>query len=174
MRLIKEMYHKDPLPIEGKAIYREAVRGIILKGDSLLMIFSPQNGDYKFPGGGVNAGETHEKALLREIQEECGALLRHIEKEFGKIIEYDIPLEKDYDVFKMTSYYYLCKVKENFSDQNLDPYEEKLGFKPVWIDVETAIENNKSIINSCSQEKARWIIRDTLILKEIKIMKKEA
>ena len=42
---------------------REAVRAIILKGEQVLMVYSPVNGDYKFPGGGVQDGEDHQVAL---------------------------------------------------------------------------------------------------------------
>lgn len=51
-------------------IFREAVRGIIKHENKLLMVYSSKDGDYKFPGGGVDVGETHEEALVREIREE--------------------------------------------------------------------------------------------------------
>lgn len=174
MTFIKEIYHKENLDLNGKIITREAVRGIILKGKKVLMIFSSKNGDYKFPGGGVETGESYKETLRREIQEECGALVSQIERRIGKAIEYDRPIEKDYDVFKMTSYYYICKVEENYCDQNLDQYEKELDFKPVWVDVDIAIENNKSIMNSNSKEAPRWTKRDTFVLEQIKeIMEKE-
>lgn len=168
MILLKEIYYKENLNINGKILHREAVRGIILKDTKLLMIFSQQNGDYKFPGGGVDTGETYEDTLLREVQEECGAKVSDIEMGFGKVIEYNIPIEEEYDVFEMTSYYYICKVEENFCEQNLDQYEEDLGFEPVWIDIDMAIRNNKSIMNSNSYQVPRWTPRDTFILEEVK------
>lgn len=57
------------------------------------MIYSPKNGDYKFPGGGVDHGESFEEALIREIREECGVTVARIEREFGCVIEYDRPAE---------------------------------------------------------------------------------
>jgi hypothetical protein len=72
----------------------------------------------------------------------------------------------------MTSYYYLCKVEENYCDQNLDQYENELDFKPVWVDIDIAIENNKSIMNS--KDAPRWTKRDTFVLEQIKeIIEKE-
>jgi len=46
------------------------VRSIILDDDRVLMVYSSRNGDYKFPSGGIESGETHKKALIREVQEE--------------------------------------------------------------------------------------------------------
>ena len=167
MEFIKEINHKENLKKDGKTITREAVRGIILNNEKLLMIFSSENGDYKFPGGGNEIGETKEETLVREVQEECGALVSKIEKKIGKVIEYNKPLEKEYDVFKMTSYYYMCKVEENFCEQNLDQYEEELGFKPVWVNIDKAIQNNKELLNSNSKKAPRWTKRDTYVMEQI-------
>ncbi|WP_165442870.1 hypothetical protein [Senegalia massiliensis] len=107
------------------------------------------------------------------MEEECGALVSIVMKEIGTVIEYNKPVEDEYDVFKMTSYYYLCKVKENYCKQNLDQYEENLGFKPVWISIEEAIQNNNLIINSDLRETPIWTGRNTFILEYIQdILKK--
>lgn len=168
MELLKEFSHVERLNKKGKLITRKAVRGIILNNEKVLMIFSSENGDYKFPGGGVETGETREETLIREVQEECGALVSKIEKGIGKVIEYNKPLEKEYDIFKMTSYYYICKVEENYCELSLDQYEEELGFKPVWIDINEAIQKNKLIINSNFRNIPRWTKRETFVLEYIK------
>jgi len=168
MNLLKEINHEEQLNKNGKMIIREAVRGIILDNEKVLMIFSSKNGDYKFPGGGNKIGENKEETLIREVQEECGALVSKIEKGFGKVIEYNKPLKKEYDVFKMTSYYYICMVEENFCKQNLDQYEEELGFKPVWVDIDDAIQKNKLILNSNFGKIPRWTKRETFVLEFIK------
>ena len=62
-----------------------------MRGRNLLMIYSANVGDYKFPGGGVDAGESHAQTLTREILEECGMSLRQIGSEIGAVIEYNIP-----------------------------------------------------------------------------------
>jgi hypothetical protein len=61
------------------------VRAVILRGHDLLMVHSANVGDYKFPGGGVDG-------------------------KLGTVVEYDFAEEKDFDVFKMKSYYYFCRV----------------------------------------------------------------
>jgi len=60
MRLLTEIHRAGGINIHGKAIERTAVRAVVLCGRELLMIYSSKVGDYKFPGGGVDAGETHE------------------------------------------------------------------------------------------------------------------
>jgi 8-oxo-dGTP pyrophosphatase MutT (NUDIX family) len=168
MKLLAEIFRKDGIDITGRTIYREAVRGIVTTGRELLMVYSSVNGDYKFPGGGIGPDETHEQALAREVKEECGATISSIETAFGKVIEYDLPLETDYDVFKMTSYYYLCRVDPKFAAQNLDQYEAELDFKPVWIDIDTALHYNRSIIDTGGVNMPFWTKRETFILEQIK------
>jgi ADP-ribose pyrophosphatase YjhB (NUDIX family) len=166
MKLLKEIVRKQGINFGGKAIYREAVRGVIIKNKTLLMVYSSKDGDYKFPGGGVDIGETYETALVREINEECGATVLSINGYLGKVIEFDIPIEEDYDVFKMASYYYICEVNPNLGEQSLDQYERDLGFKPLWIDIDKAISINKMLIGS--NYFPRWTPRETFVLEHIK------
>ncbi|WP_425558410.1 NUDIX domain-containing protein [Kribbella ginsengisoli] len=37
------------------------------------MLLKSRHGDYKFPGGGVEPGESMQSALQREFLEECGS-----------------------------------------------------------------------------------------------------
>jgi 8-oxo-dGTP pyrophosphatase MutT (NUDIX family) len=165
MKLLAEIYCRPGLNLNGKIVYRTAVRGVIPRGRDLLMIYSANVGDYKFPGGGVGEGESHTQALCREVQEECGISVVHVGQGIGAVIEYDLPLEKDYDLFKMTSYYYLCNVEGAFEAQKLEGYEQDLGFQPVWIDIEEAIRLNKSFLNSGNPP--RWLRREIFVLEYI-------
>lgn len=167
MRLLREIIRKEGVRKEGKTIYREAVRGIILSDNKLLLIYSSRNGDYKFPGGGVLHNETYEETLSREVKEESGASVSAIEGEFGKVIEYGQPEEPEYVVFKMASYCYACSVDRVYSGQNLEGYEKDLDFKPVWVDIDTAIKANKAVLDS-SREIPPWIVRETFVLEQVK------
>jgi 8-oxo-dGTP pyrophosphatase MutT (NUDIX family) len=168
MNLLKEIIRKQGINLEGKTTYREAVRGIIIADRKLLLIYSHKNGDYKFPGGGVETGESHENTLCREVKEESGATIVEILKGFGQVIEYDKPVEPEFDVFKMTSYYYLCKVDNLLGEQKLDQYEKILGFTPTWVDIDDAIAANKSILSSLQKEIPSWTARETSVLELIK------
>ena len=165
MKILAEIHRRPGINIQGKAVYRTAVRGVILRRRNLLMIYSSNVGDYKFPGGGVGEGETHALALSREIREECGISLTQIGDEIGAVIEYNVAMENDYDVFKMTSHYYLCDVEGGFGAQKLDGYEQDLGFRPVWINIERAIQVNKELLDS--EKSPEWLKREIFVLEYI-------
>ena len=164
MKVLTEIQRCEGIDIRGKTLQRTAVRAVVLRGRELLMVYSANVGDYKFPGGGVDVGETHAQALARELLEECGASLLSVDDEIGAIVEYNLPMEKDFDVFKMTSYYYQCKVKDGFGSQKLDGYEAELGFQPMWIDIDKAIEANKSL----STPSIEWLRREIFALEYLK------
>ena len=87
MPILTTLHRADGVNVHGRTVHRTAVRAVIQRGCDLLLIFSAAMGDYKFPGGGVDAGETHEQALRREVREECGAELTHIGEEIGAVVE---------------------------------------------------------------------------------------
>ena len=160
----KVIFHKEGLNVEGKGHVRTAVRAVIVRNRSILMIHSGVNGDYKFPGGGIEVGESHQQALVREVREECGFDSARVGDLLGLITEYDVPIEEALDFFRMDSFYYRCGTSDaQTAGQKLDQYEEELEFTPVWVDIETAVKNNKTIIES-KTEFPRWVIRDTKFL----------
>jgi 8-oxo-dGTP pyrophosphatase MutT (NUDIX family) len=165
MNVLAEIHRSAGINTQGKTIHRTAVRGVVLRGRELLMVHSSNVGGYKFPGGGMAEGETHAQTLCREVQEECGLSVLHIGLEIGTVIEYNIPIEKDYDVFKMTSHYYRCDVSGEFGVQKLDDYEQEMGFKPVWIDIVNAIQANKAILHS--DKVPDWLRREFFVLEYI-------
>ena len=83
----------------------EVVAAIIRKGDK---IFATQRGYgdwqdwWEFPGGKMEAGETPEEALVREIREELSAEI--IVDEFLCMVEYVYPK------FHLTMHCYLCSL----------------------------------------------------------------
>jgi 8-oxo-dGTP pyrophosphatase MutT (NUDIX family) len=167
MDLLKEIIRVPDLKTEGPTIIREAVRGIILHDHQLLMIHSTLHADFKFPGGGSQTGESHQQTLSREIQEECGAEMLEFGAAFGKVIEYDLPKETEFALFKMTSYYYFCQVNLQFFEQTLDDYEKALGFTPVWIKIEDAIRINQNILQNGNHTEIFWLNREIYILQEL-------
>ncbi|MGW0940540.1 NUDIX hydrolase [Streptomyces sp. NPDC002666] len=62
---------------EGSLVPRPSARVVLLDDASRLLLFSAlnqENGSVRWftPGGGLEAGESHEQAALRELQEETG------------------------------------------------------------------------------------------------------
>lgn len=165
MHILTEIHRASGINTQGRIIQRIAVRAVIFRGRELLMVYSANVGDYKFPGGGVNVSETHAQALARELLEECGASLLSVDGEVGAIVEYNLPMEKDFDVFMMTSYYYLCRIEDgSFGLQKLDDYEADRGFQPIWIDIDQAIEANQLLIDLSID----WLRREIFALEYIK------
>ena len=83
----------------------EVVAAIIRKGDK---IFATQRGYgewkdwWEFPGGKMEAGETPEEALVREILEELSAEI--------SVDEFLCTVEYDYPGFHLTMHCYLCSL----------------------------------------------------------------
>lgn len=156
------LHRADGINIHGKTIERTAVRAVIQRGQSLLMILSANVGDYKFPGGGMDAGETHEQALRREVSEECGAELSYIGEKIGSVVEYNHAKDVGFETFKMASHYYHCEVTDGFGAQKLDGYERDLGFTPAWIEIDDAIRINKSALITVNAPE--WLRREIFVL----------
>jgi 8-oxo-dGTP pyrophosphatase MutT (NUDIX family) len=164
MKILAEIDRSPGLVHQGRRVTREAVRAIIFKGDQLLMIHSDFDGDYKFPGGGIKAGEDHLTALTREVNEESGAVLLPDITEYGKVIEYDHPIEKQFALFVMTSYYYNCRIESQMGIQHLEGYEMDLGFRPEWISISDALAVNQTMLKEHADKVQRWVRRETQVL----------
>jgi len=94
----------------------EVVAAIIRKGDK---IFATQRGygDWKdwweFPGGKLEAGETPEQALVREIREELSTEIT-IDKHLHTV-------EYDYPQFHLTLHCFMCSLKSQ--EMHLNEHE---------------------------------------------------
>ncbi|WP_322173690.1 NUDIX hydrolase [Acutalibacter caecimuris] len=107
--MIEITIHQEGLPKNGSIYRRTAARGVILRAGKLLMIHTDA-GDYKFPGGGLEPGESPETALVREVLEETG------HKVFGISALWAVTHERrkgnTADVLEMDSFYFFCEVAD--------------------------------------------------------------
>ncbi|MGK0467827.1 NUDIX hydrolase [Clostridium sp.] len=167
MRLIKKLIHNNVKKLDGKVFERRAARGIILKGSKILLLYTKRYNDYSFPGGGVDSNEDLITGLKRELAEETGAKNVEVISEFGYIDEYRPHYKPEYDLIHMLSYFYICKIDDDFEDVNLEDYEIANGMSSIWIDIYEAIRHNKDVIANQEKSMGFSIERETLALELI-------
>jgi 8-oxo-dGTP pyrophosphatase MutT (NUDIX family) len=109
----------------------------------------------------VNAGETLEQALCREVLEETGLSDVEVGAEFATIVEHPAAREDDKDVFAMTSHYFWCTGEERLGEQRLDDYERALEYVPDCVEPASALAVNKRCEAGV---KAPWLPREILVL----------
>lgn len=106
---------------------RVAARGVLVNDDAhvALMHFS-RTGSYKLPGGGVDAGESIEEALKREIQEETGY------DSHGHIYLGVIEEKRYFCGMHQVSHGYLARVG-NYIGEAQTPEEVAEGMTLIWV-----------------------------------------
>jgi 8-oxo-dGTP pyrophosphatase MutT (NUDIX family) len=172
MRLLKTAFHpnvspSDILPASAlRLIERHAARGIVMKGEMILLLYTQRYHDYSLPGGGIDEGEDEVAGLIRELQEETGAQGVRNVKPFARYDEYRPWYKPDADIIYMVSYCYRCDIDEQLGDTRLEAHEINNGMTPLWINIHEAIEHNESVIAN-SDKKGLSIERETFLLKII-------
>ena len=74
MRTLFEMDKKN-YDSSGKVFYRPSVRSIIIRGGRVAMVHSLMYDYYKFPGGGIESGETRHQAAKLPKNPACALSL---------------------------------------------------------------------------------------------------
>lgn len=144
MRTLFEMDKKDYVP-GGSVFCRPSARAVIIKDGKIAMVYSRKYHYYKFPGGGIEADECMEDALIREVSEETGlCVIRDSIQEYGKV--HRIQKGTEEDIFVQDNYYFLCRVKAEAGRQHLDSYEADEGFTLVYEEPQHAIQVNRETI----------------------------
>ncbi len=59
-------------------MFEVIARGLIMKDDKILLCKNKLEGHYYLPGGHVELGENSKEALIRELEEERGTLIKNI------------------------------------------------------------------------------------------------
>ena len=148
MRLLFTMDKKDYADCTRR-FSRDSARSIVIRNGKIAMIHSQKYHYYKFPGGGIEAGEDPIGAMIRETREETGLIvIPETVREYGYVHRIQ---KSDFDpteCFVQDNFYYFCDAQEELSSQNLDDYEAEESYCLVFVDPETAIRANRSVTKS--------------------------
>ena len=135
------------------------VRAVIFRDGKLAMERS-RAGEYKFPGGSVDAGESRCDALCREVREELGLLVVPATvRSLGEILERREDLFKKGTVYACYSRFYACQVEERTVQTALTRSEVEQGLALCWARPEEVLEANAAFLHK------PWIARDSAFLR---------
>ncbi len=83
---------------------QKRVRAIVIRGPEILLLerIKPSETYWVFPGGGVETGETLDDALVREVMEETGVLVKVGAMVYSHVFRFS-PEESDQEEF-----YFVC------------------------------------------------------------------
>lgn len=167
MLLITKLIHPDVKSIQGNMFRRQAARGIILREQQILLLFTERYNDFSLPGGGVEAHEDLVVGLKRELEEETGARDIRVKRNYGYIEEYRPYWKPGYDLMHMTSHFYVCDIARELAPVRMEGYEQSNGMRPVWISVHDAIKHNAAVMQRAEQSMGQSIQRETFMLRKI-------
>ena len=145
MRLLFEMDKKDYGECTHSFV-RNSARSIIIINKKVAMIHSLKYDYYKFPGGGIENGESPIDAMIRETREESGLVVKpETIKEYGYVHRIQKSDLDEMECFVQDNYYYLCEVEECVVSQDLDEYESKETYTLEFVDPQVAIRKNRNV-----------------------------
>lgn len=155
------VFDKHNYTDDMKVFNRFAVRGIIIRDGRIAMQQSSE-GYYKILGGGIDEGETHSKALEREIREESGlVIIPESIRECGETIEKRRDIFDGDVIYCCHTYVYFCDAQKDQVETDMTDSEILLGYHLAWARPDEIIEANSKFLDM------EWIARDTKIIELI-------
>ena len=146
---------------QRSGIIREAVRAIIVKNNKIALVKSLKENHYKFPGDGIEDGESHIDTLIRETKEETGLIIKPSSiEECGFIHEVRKSIFND-DAFEQKSYYYFAEVEDEVALQELSDREKDLQYVLEWVDPLVAYNIDANLGKEYNN---KFILREACVL----------
>ena len=145
MRFLFEMDRHDYGDCTHTAV-RDSARSLIIRDGKVAMIYSRKHDYYKFPGGGIEKGETPVDAMIRETREEAGLIvIPESIREFGYVHRIQKSSDDPTLCFIQDNYYYLCDAREEVVPQQLENDELAESFVLEFVDPRVAIRKNREL-----------------------------
>ena len=144
-------------------LLRRSARSIIIRNGKVALIHSLKYNYYKFPGGGVEEGESLVDALIRETREEAGlVVIPGSVREYGYVHRVQRSAYDPTEKFVQDNFYFLCDTQDVLTSQELDGYESEERFTLEDVDGVFAIEVNRK--EDHGPKNLTMIERDTRVL----------
>ncbi len=149
----------------GKAFSRPSARAIVIRDGRVAMVYSQKFCHYKFPGGGIEPGESREAALIREAREEAGLVLDpQSVRPYGFV--HRIEQGDQEPLFIQDNFYYLAAASA-VVPQELDGYEAAEGYTLRWVTPGEAIEQNRALTNDYKRKYHTMLLREAMVLERL-------
>ncbi|MCR5611484.1 MAG: NUDIX domain-containing protein [Clostridiales bacterium] len=144
MRLLFEIDKKNYGSC-SRTFTRNSARAIIIRDGRIAMVHSQKFDYYKFPGGGIEPGESRKAAVIRETLEEAGLVVKpESVREYGCVHRVQRSTKDAHERFVQDNYYYFCEVSDEVMPQKLDGYEDAEGFTLEFVEPDEAIAVNRT------------------------------
>ncbi len=153
---------------------RKAARAVVIDESGKTVLIEALGGVYyKIPGGGIEAGETEQQAVMREVLEETGCNVEIGEKVGEQDFLYE---DADGDKAKNWSVCYLAKKIGEQGKTNYDEVEKNRSMKPIWCSFDEAIalfdkfdyDSGELIRQKINDRDKKFLIMARELLKTIK------
>ena len=167
MQRLIQLTHPSLQSQAGKTLTRQAARGIVLREESILLLFTERYNDFSFPGGGVDANEDLKEGLVREMQEETGASNVQLIRHYGYVEEFRPHKRDGFDLMHMTSHFFLCGIDHHLGEAKMESYEVNNGMRPVWVNLLDALAHNRAVMQRQEKTMGLSIQRETYMLEHV-------